>query len=221
MSGDGSSGEHEAGAGPGSSIDPKTLDLKFTTSDIDLIPMNKTQLTAIPGNTTGKTSFRENFVNVLLNLDIDNNVQMLKKKYYIASSNLQTVYKIIKILAFETLLLDEIGAISYRNLRSTNEFISVLPDWPTNQKPSRTKFAECLSKMTPDIRSSVFSHVTDLTILKYGGETDFPSAFALFSEEAAQYDINFPKDKIEELDDFDDFFSDYLDEEYDDKLLFT
>ena len=53
--------------------------------------------------------------------------------------------------------------------------------------------------MTPDIRSSVFSHVTDLTILKYGGETD----------------------KIEELDDFDDFFSDYLDEEYDDKLLFT
>jgi len=198
VSGDGSSGEHEAGAGPGSSIDPKTLDLKFTTSDIDLIPMNKTQLTAIPGNTTGKTSFRENFVNVLLNLDIDN-VQMLKKKYYIASSNLQTVYKIIKILAFETLLLDEIGAISYRNLRSTNEFISVLPDWPTNQKPSRTKFAECLSKMTPDIRSSVFSHVTDLTILKYGGETD----------------------KIEELDDFDDFFSDYLDEEYDDKLLFT
>ena len=145
VSGDGSSGEHEAGAGPGSSIDPKTLDLKFTTSDIDLIPMNKTQLTAIPGNTTGKTSFRENFVNVLLNLDIDN-VQMLKKKYYIASSNLQTVYKIIKILAFETLLLDEIGAISYRNLRSTNEFISVLPDWPTNQKPSRTNLLNVYQK---------------------------------------------------------------------------
>lgn len=218
MSRDGSSGKHEAGADLGSSIDHEIPDLKFTTSDIDIIPMTKTELNTIPGNTTSKTSFRENFVNVLLNLDREN-LKLLKKKYNITSSDSKTAFKIIKLLGFEVSLLDDLGADHYRHLREAQNF-TFLPEWPKSKKPSRTDFAKCLSGMKADLRSQVLSHLADLTLLKYGSETDFPVAFKQFHDLAGQYGIDLPDDKITQYDQFDNFFTEYLDEEYEDKLKF-